>query len=368
MLRVNRLNLIMLTSIIGIICNILLVVFKVGVGFFINSLTLILDGINNLTDIFSLCITILGTKLGARKPDKEHPLGHGRYEYIAALLISIFIIYAGFSALSEAIKRIIKPSSVSYTYLSLVIIIIFIISKLLLAFYTYKIGKYVNSPSLLASGIDASFDALTSLASLISAFLIIFTSYNIEGYLAFIIALFFIYNGFKSLRLNISSILGERVDSSLTKTVYQTICAIEGVEDVFDLFMFDLGASKLMLCGRIEVNSTLSAKEIDVLSRKVENTIKDTYGFYVGAIGIYAKSESLLQKELFAMVMSYPGVLQVHGFQQNNNVIRLDIVLSLAQKDRELIFQNISQDLQNKYPHYLFELTLDSDISDIIKK
>ena len=179
----NRSKKIIQTSIIGIITNLGLVAVKAVVGLFANSISIIMDAINNLSDALSSVITIVGTKLSQKKPDAKHPYGHGRVEYITSLIISIIILIAGSVAIVESVLNIIKPAEVNFSIYSVILIGIAVLVKIALGlFFRYR-GKKLNSEALKGSGLDALFDALLSLATLVSIVVFLIWKVNIEGYI-----------------------------------------------------------------------------------------------------------------------------------------------------------------------------------------
>lgn len=155
----NRNAVIIKTSIIGIATNVLLAIFKAIVGLLANSIAVVLDAINNLSDAMSSIITIVGTKLAGKSPDKKHPLGYGRVEYLSATLISFIVLYAGIASLRESIKTIISPTKPDYSTLTLVIIIVGVVTKIILGRYVKSVGVKMNSASLINSGEDATLDS-----------------------------------------------------------------------------------------------------------------------------------------------------------------------------------------------------------------
>ena len=165
----SRDKVIIKTSIIGIVTNIFLAGFKAAIGIASNSIAVILDAVNNLSDALSSVITIAGTKLAARLPDKKHPLGYGRIEYLSAMIVSGIVLYAGITSAVESVKKIIEPESPEYSTISLVIIAVAVVVKLVLGKYVKAQGEKVNSGSLIASGSDATFDAVLSFSVLVSA-------------------------------------------------------------------------------------------------------------------------------------------------------------------------------------------------------
>ena len=206
----NREKTIITTSFIGIGGNLLLVAGKALIGFLANSVSIILDAVNNLTDALSSVITIIGTKLAGKKPDKKHPFGHGRVEYLTSLVIAVIILVAGGSAIYESILSLINKTEASYTNTSLIIISVAIVVKIALGLFFRNMGKKTNSDALKGSGIDALFDAILSLSTLVGAIIAMFTGVHIEGYLGIVIGLFIIKSGIDVLRDAISNIIGER--------------------------------------------------------------------------------------------------------------------------------------------------------------
>ena len=180
------------TSMVGIITNILLVVFKVFVGLLANSIAIVLDAVNNLSDVLSSVITIIGTKLANKAPDKKHPLGHGRIEYISSLIVSGIIFYMGIIALIESVKKIINPQKPDYTFITLAVISVAIVAKLILSRYVKKQGKKVNSSALIGSGKDAFFDAILSASVLACAIFYLVFNISLEAYMGIIISLIII--------------------------------------------------------------------------------------------------------------------------------------------------------------------------------
>ena len=211
----NRVSIIVRTSIIGIAANIFLSAFKAAVGFFTNSIAIIMDSVNNLSDALSSVITIVGTKLAGKPADKKHPFGHGRAEYLTALVIAVIILYAGFTACIESVKKIIHPVTPEYNTSSLIIIIVAVLVKIFLGLYVKANGKKVNSDSLIASGQDALMDSIISASTILAAAIFLIWHISLEAYLGVLISFAIVKAGIEVLRETISKILGERIDSHL---------------------------------------------------------------------------------------------------------------------------------------------------------
>ena len=206
----NREQIIVRTSYVGIAVNILLAAFKAIVGLASHSIAVVLDAVNNLSDALSSVITILGAKLAGKKPDRKHPLGHGRIEYISAMIVSAIVLYAGITSLVESVKKIIEPDEVSYTTISLVIIGVAVVAKILLGRYVKAKGESVGSGALVASGTDAMSDAILSFAVLVTALVYTFTGISLEAYVGVIISIFIIKAGIEMISDTISLAGGDQ--------------------------------------------------------------------------------------------------------------------------------------------------------------
>lgn len=219
----SRERVVIKTSIISLVFNIILAGFKAFVGLLANSIAIISDAVNNLSDALSSIITIVGTKLAGKAPDKKHPYGYGRIEYMTSLIVSAIVLYAGITALVESIKKIINPEVADYSTITLIILIAGIIVKFILGLYVKKKGKDVNSDSLVASGSDAFNDAILSISVLLSAIVYMIFDISLEAYVGALLALFIIKAGFELIKESVDNMLGVRVESSLAKSIKKEI-------------------------------------------------------------------------------------------------------------------------------------------------
>ena len=283
----KRETVIIKTSILGIFINLLLVIFKAIVGLISNSIAIILDAVNNLSDALSSIITVISTKIADTEPDKEHPLGHGRIEYLSAMIVAGIIFYAGITSLIESIKKIFNPEEVNYSNITFIILVVSILLKLLLGKYVKNIGEKFNSPSLVASGSDATFDAILSSSVLVSAILYIFTDINIEAYVGALISIFIIKSGIEIFMDAVNEILGKRVDKKTINEIKKTICKIENVYGAYDLMLHNYGPDRYVGSVHIEIPDSMTAEEIDPLERKISNIVLEKHNIYLTGITVY---------------------------------------------------------------------------------
>lgn len=367
----NREKIVIRTSIISIISNIFLAGFKAFVGLLSNSIAIITDSINNLSDALSSIITIVGTKLAGKAPDRNHPYGYGRIEYMTSLIVSAIVLYAGITALIESIKKIINPEKVEYNYITLIILIAGILVKFILGIYVKKKGKQVNSDSLVASGSDAFNDAILSISVLISSIVYIIFNFSIEAYVGVLVSIFIIKAGFELIKESVDNMLGVRVESSLAKSIKREITKEEDVQGAYDLVLNDYGPDKYLGSVHIEVNDTLSVSDIDKISRRISKRVYEKYGVILHTVGVYSvntKDKKIIEvkKDIASIVFSHKGILQMHGFyyDENEKTISLDIIIDFRIKNREELYKHIYDEIRQKYKDYKIDITLDIDMSD----
>ena len=367
----NREKVIIRTSIIGISANVLLSVFKAIVGILSNSIAIVLDSVNNLSDALSSIITIIGTKLANKKPDKKHPYGYGRIEYLTAMIISIIILYAGITSLTESIRKIILPETPSYSISSIIILTVAVVIKILLGLYVKSKGNEVNSSSLVNSGQDALMDSTISFATLVAASIYLLFNISTEAYLGVIISLVIIKSGFDMLKETISQILGERVDLELSKNIKNTILKNKKVKGVFDLILNNYGPDNYLGSVHIEVNDTLTATEIDKITREITEDVYKKHNVILSAVGIYTQNTGdreakYIKKKINEIIRSYSEIIQMHGFYINKKekTISFDIIIDFETKEREKVYLNLYNDIHNLYSDYKLNITVDSDVSD----
>lgn len=358
------------TSVLGILVNVMLVIFKGLVGFFANSVAVIMDAVNNLSDALSSVITIVGTKLSTKKPDKKHPYGHGRIEYLTSVVIAVIVLIAGVTSLYQSVLKIITPEETSYEVYSYVIISVAIAVKLLFGTYVKKTGKKLNSQTLVASGTDAFFDAVLSLGTLIGAILVMTTGILVfEGILGAIISLFILRSGFEILSETLSSIIGVRADKQLTDGLKETISSFEEVRGVYDMTLHNYGPTKTIGSVHIEVDDDMTAKKIHKLSREISATVYEKFGVIL-TVGIYSSSASSpaqtnLKNDVLRIISDYPEVLQMHAFylDEQAKTVSFDLIISFD-ADAESVKNDILSKVSDLYPEYRFIIVLDTDFSD----
>lgn len=356
------------TSIIGIITNVVLAVFKAILGILVNSIALTLDAVNNLSDALSSVVTIIGEKLASKPPDKKHPMGYGRIEYISSMIIAALVLYAGITSLVECVKKIINPNHASYTMLSIFVIALAVVVKFLLGRYVKRQGEKINSGALIASGSDALFDSILSLSVFVSAIIFMIFRVSLEAYVGLVISAFMIKAGLEMILSTIDDLIGHRSDSEMVRKIKNMVKQEESVIGVYDLALFNYGPNKYYCSFHVELPDTMEVDEVDKLTRKLQYKIYNKTGIILIALGVYSyntKDEEAgeIRKKIEREIMSHDWALQVHGFyvDTKNKTIRFDVVLSFD-VERENAIKAIKREVSALYPDYQIQIVPDIDL------
>ena len=359
------------TSVIGIVANVFLAGFKAVVGLMTNSIAIVLDAVNNISDAGSSLITIIGTKLAAREPDKKHPFGYGRIEYLSAMIISVIVLYAGITSFVESVKQIIRPETPDYNTVSLIIVAVAVAVKILLGRYVKGVGVKVNSDSLINSGEDATLDSVISASTLVAAGIFLLFGLSLEAWLGAVISLVIIKSGVEMLRDTISQILGERNDTELAKAIRDTVMSFPGVEGAYDLVLNNYGPDTWNGSIHIEVPDTYSADQLDQMLREIMVKVHSEHNVILTAIGVYSvntKDEEVIEtkRRVEEIVFSHEHVRQMHGFYltKEEKKIRFDIVISFDARDRRAVFDAVVADVQKAFPDYRLQAAMDTDFTE----
>ena len=358
------------TSVVGIATNVLLAAFKAVVGLLSRSIAVTLDAVNNLSDALSSVITIIGAKLGARQPDHKHPLGHGRVEYISSLLVAAIVLYAGITSLVESVKKIIHPEAADYSTVSLLIIAVAIAVKLILGRYVKAQGEKVNSGALIASGSDASFDAILSASVLASAIIFLVWHISLEAYVGVVIAAFIIKAGIGMTTETLDDILGHREDAETSLKIKRLLTEEPEVRGAYDLILYNYGPNKNYGSVHLELPDTMTVDQVDVLTRRVETKVYRETGVILTGVGVYSynttdEQAAQIRNAVQETVLSHDWALQMHGFyvDTGKKTMRFDVVLSFD-VDRKEALETLQREVRALYPDYNAMIVPDVDVTD----
>lgn len=359
------------TSIIGILANVSLSAFKAVIGLVSGSIAIVLDAVNNISDAASSLITIIGTKLAAKEPDRKHPFGHGRIEYLSAMIIAVLVLYAGLTSFVESVKKILHPETPDYSVLALVIVGTAVFVKIILGRYVKRVGERVNSESLINSGKDAMLDSVISASTLVAAILFLTTGVSLEAWLGAAISLVIIKSGVDMLRETISQLLGERADVELAHAIKETVRTFPQVRGVYDLVLNNYGPDTFNGSLHIEVPDTCSAAELDELLRQITIRVLQEHNVILTAIGVYSYNTRHdhafeMEEQIQGILKGHSEVIQMHGFYVNEErrTIRFDVVISFDAKDRRAVYTEIYKEVTQMFPQYDVQIAMDTDFSE----
>lgn len=366
----NRSQKIIRTSIIGIVANVLLAAFKAAVGILASSVAVVMDAVNNLSDALSSVITIVGTKLSERPADHEHPFGFGRIEYFSAIIIAVLVLSAGITSLIESVKKIFEPTEPEYTTVTLVVIVVAIIVKLLLGQYVKRQGEQLKSDALIASGSDALFDAVITLATLVSAGIMLLWHVSLDGILGALISVVIIKAGVEMLASPVNELLGSRISPELLKQIKHEVLGFEGVHGVFDIILHNYGPDVLIGSLHINVYDTMDAHQIHGLTRRISEQMFDKHGIIM-TVGVYAVAtgdnrRAELQDAVMQTLAKHKDITQVHGFYyfENENSVSVDVVPDISVHDDAAFVRQLTEELEKVVPTFNVSIVIDHNYSE----
>ncbi len=353
------------TSVIGIVGNAILSAFKLIIGILTNSIAVRLDAVNNMTDALSSVITIAGTKLSDKGPDKKHPFGYGRTEYLTSLTIGIIIFYAGVRALENSVRRIFDPEPGEYTLVSVIIVGLTILIKIAIGVFTGRKGRKLESVSLIASGRDALNDSAATAAALAAALIYIRTGVSIEAYVGLGIAVLILKTANDTLKDSVSMILGEKIDGAIISQIRNAIMTFPEVDSVFGIVIHNYGRKKLMGSANIEVPEVFTAAWMDNLQRAVKRKVYEDTGVEMLGITVYA--ENMKDRDIRDMRVSVRRmaeeigfVVGIYGFYVDkvDRVIRFTVMVDFEADDTEAIRQELQRKVGGRYPGYKTDIVM----------
>ena len=366
----DRSSQIIRTSWVGIVANVLLAGFKAAVGILASSVAIVMDAVNNLSDALSSVITIIGTKLSQRPADRKHPFGFGRIEYFSAIIIAVIVLSAGISSLIESVKKIFNPTEPEYTTTTLVVIVVAIVVKLVLGRYVKQKGEQLNSDALIASGSDALFDAIITLATLISAGVMLLWNVSLDGILGALISIVIIKAGIEMLASPVNELLGTSISAELTNQIKKEVTEFEGVHGVYDLILHNYGPDVKIGSLHINVYDTMTAHEIHGLTRKITMQMAERHGIIM-TVGVYAiatgeNRRAELQSKVMQTLAGHENIVQVHGFyySEKENLLSVDVVPDISVHDDAALTSQLINEIQPMVPGMQVQIIVDHNYSE----
>lgn len=259
----------------GIFLNICLFIGKLIAGLLSNSIAIIADAANNLSDAASSAITLIGFKISEQKPDKDHPYGHGRVEYIAGLLISVAIVFMGFELIKSSFDKIIHPQKMACDMITVIILIASILVKIYMFSYNRSIGKKIESVVMSATATDSLSDTVATFVVLLSTLIYQFTGFNIDAYCGVLVGFFILYSGTNAAKETISPLLGQPPKPEFVEQIKDLVMSHEEILGIHDMIVHDYGPGRIMTSLHAEVDAKGDIMEIHDLIDRIENEIQE---------------------------------------------------------------------------------------------
>lgn len=355
------------TSAMNIVVNLLVSGVKIVIGLLTSSIAILSDGAHNAADAASSVLTIVGTKLSARRPTKKHPFGFGRIEYLTSLVIGGLILYTGLEFLIGAIRLIMEPAELSISYVSLIIICVAAVAKYLLGAYTVKVGKRVDSLSLTAVGMESCNDSYISALTLLTALVFIFFKLNIDAYAGIITAAIIIKAGLEILGDTISRLLGKAGDKELADKLYREIRSTPGVLNAADMMLHNYGPDAYSGSVNIEVDHKMSMEEVYAFVHEMQLRImhehKVTMVFGLYAVDYDSEKSLKMRSQIASFVAAYEHVISYHALfiSENEKRIYCDLVVDYELNEWDKLRESFTGYMKKLYPDYELELVIETE-------
>ncbi|URZ17707.1 cation diffusion facilitator family transporter [Clostridium felsineum] len=364
-----------LSSIMGLIVNIILFIIELTIGIFINSIAVIADAFHNLADVSASIITLIGFKLSNKPADKEHPFGHGRIEYLSALLVSAIVLIVGLEFIKTSFSRILSPQAVHFNLVSFIIILIAIPLKLWLSFFNKNIGKKIDSSALKASGADALNDVYILSSVILSLLVSAFSTISIDGYVGIFVGGLIVWSGISLMKDTIDPLLGQAPDPKLVKSIKKMALKCDVILGVHDLIIHNYGPGRTMISFHAEVPYNISIMTIHTKIDETEKMISEELGLFVvihmDPLLIGSPEVTEAKKYVSKILKDFPYVQSFHDFRivgdGDDKKLIFDIVVPFDEKVSEQTLENLGDTIKNKinekHPNYDCVITVDRDYS-----
>lgn len=360
-----------LGSIVGIICNLILSIIKITVGVISSSVSIMADGFNNLSDMASSLITMVGIKLANMPADKEHPFGHGRMEYLSALVVAFMVMLVGAQFIKSSVDRILNPTKVSFEIIPFILLLISLILKLWLSRFNKYVGEKINSSALKAASVDALGDVFTSSCVIISFLASKFTTIPIDGYVGVLVSLAILYAGYSLVKDTISPLLGEAPDEELVKAIKQGVLSYDNIIGVHDLIIHNYGVGKCMASIHAEIPSNIDLvtihEIIDTAEREISQKLNIYLVIHMDPMCIHDEKINAIKGDVQKILFKYDQIKSMHDFRitegKNQTNIIFDIEVNFdevntVEKEEELR-KNLEEDIKKLNPLYNCIITID---------
>lgn len=364
-----------LSSLVGITCNVILSITKVVIGLIINSISVMADGFNNISDAASSVISLIGVKLAGRPADQEHPFGHGRFEYISALAVSFLILQVGFSLLQSSFKKVLHPEEISFNPVLIAILCLSVLVKVWMMLFNRKLGKRINSTVMIATSYDSRNDVIVTTVTIISAIVAGLTGLKLDGYMGLLVSIFVMFSGYKIARETLEPLLGQAADREAYDKITNMVLSYEGIVGTHDLIIHNYGPTHRMATIHVEVPNDMDFEKAHETIDQIERDALEKLDLFlvIHMDPIEVNDETVLEKKelVLKIVKELEPKATIHDFRVVNgerhiNLI-FDVVLpySYSKQEEQKLLRDIEEEVKKKDSRHQCIITLDkSFVSD----
>lgn len=359
-----------MVSVVGICCNVVLFGAKLFIGLLVNSISVMADAFNNLSDAASSIIGFIGVKMAEKPADTDHPFGHGRVEYIAAFIVAFLVIQVGFSLFKSSISKIIHPEEMTYQSVSVVILLLSILIKLWLGFFNKILGKRIQSAVMLATSADSLGDVVTTSATLLSILIFAIWGFNIDGIVGLIVSLIVMWAGINIAKDTLKPLIGEPIDSKLFHQITEFVESYDGIVGSHDLIVHNYGPGKSMASIHAEVPNDVSIDISHEIIDKIEREALETFHIFlvIHMDPIETKDNRVMEirymvkniLEEIDLRLSFHDFRMVEGENKINLIFDLVFPREYHRKKRDLLKERITEKVREKDKRFCLNITVES--------
>lgn len=358
-----------LASIVGIFCNVLLFAVKFTIGFLMKSLAVTADAFNNLSDAASSVISFIGVKMASKPADADHPFGHGRIEYIAALIVSFLVMEVGLSFLKNSIGKLMNPEEIVFEWVPFLILVLSIGVKFWMGVFNRKLGKRIDSKVMLATAADSMGDVITTGATVLSILICTFTSINVDAVAGIVVSVIVMWAGFSIAKETLEPLIGQSVPKELYQQITEAVEAYDGILGTHDLIVHNYGPNHSMVSIHAEVPNDVdievSHEIIDRIEREVSKKLKLFLVIHMDPVETRNQEVLEIKSKLERIVHALDANLSFHDFRVVNGEHQVNLIFDLvvpreySQEDADKVLHQVMALMQEQDPRYQCVITLD---------
>ena len=351
----------MLSSATGIVVNILLSIVKLVIGIIANSISIISEALNNITDVGSSVVTMIGFKISQKKIDKDHPWGHGRMEYITAFIVDIIILMVGFELLKSSIDKIIHPELPAVNNVTIIILVIAVLTKLWLFLFYKKIAKMIDSNAIKGNAYDSISDSISTLVVLISAVVAKLCGVSIDGYASLIVSVFILFTGYKAIKETVDLLLGMKPDPEFIKDIEDEAKKYEMISGIHDIMVHDYGPGRKIVSFHAEVPADGDICKVHDIIDQMEQDLFEKFNcittIHMDPIVVDNKEINDMRDFTEKIVKELNSEFSIHDFRMTDGGKRVNLIFDLVvprdkEYDKEEIIKNVQQKIHEKDKKY----------------